>query len=258
MGLDRAVVPGPSKVGRPRKTCMRSVWDAIQYIATTGLPMGAFAKRFFSLHDGAVHFYGLHDSGVLDLINEAVVEIAGRLAGRKPQPTAAIIDSQSVKTTESGGPRGFDAGKRIKGRKRHIVTDTQGNLLSAIVHQPMFRIGTARRPSSLWRVRATRLLHTCLLTAVTRAKSLETRSRKSTGPRIEIVKRPDDAKGFVMVARRWVIERTLAWLNRCRRLAIGRPPSTRLKHGSLLRQLDNWCAASPDRPMSGHDFCVRL
>src|SRR6476619_4468828 len=83
----------------------------------------------------------------------------------------------------------------------------------------MFRIGTARRPSSLWRVRATRLLHTCLLTAVTRAKSLETRSGKSTGPRIEIVKRPDDAKGFVMVARRWVIERTLAWLNRCRRLA---------------------------------------
>jgi len=89
-------------------------------------------------------------------------------------------------------------------------------------------------------------------------EKLENALRKIDGPTIEIVKRPDDAKGFVMVARRWVIERTLAWLNRCRRLAIGRPPSTRLKHGSLLRQLDNWCAASPDRPMSGHDFCVRL
>src|SRR3954454_17611507 len=89
-------------------------------------------------------------------------------------------------------------------------------------------------------------------------EKLENALRKIDGPTIEIVKRPDDAKGFVIVARRWVVERTLAWLNRCRRLAIGRPPSTRLKHGSLLRQLDNWCAASPDRPMSGHDFCVRL
>src|SRR6478672_9654133 len=114
----------------------------------------------------------------------------------------------------------------------------------------MFRIGTARRPSSLWRVRATRLLHTCLLTAVTRAKSFENALRKIDGPTIEIVKRPDDAKGFVIVARRWVIERTLAWLNRCRRLAkIGRPPSPRLKHGSLLRQLDNW-APTEERPIA--------
>jgi len=129
MGLDQAVDARAEQGGATAQDLHAIGMGCDPVHCDDGMPMGAFAKRFFSLHDGAVHFYGLHDSGVLDLINEAVVEIAGRLAGRKPQPTAAIIDSQTVKTTESGGPRGFDAGKRIKGRKRHIVTDTQGNLL---------------------------------------------------------------------------------------------------------------------------------
>ncbi|VIO69728.1 hypothetical protein CI41S_19740 [Bradyrhizobium ivorense] len=144
------------------------------------------------------YFYRLRDSGVLDLINEDLVEIARRLAGREPQPTAAIIYSQSVKTTESGGPRGFDAGKKIEGRKRHIVTDTQGNLLSAIVHLTIAHLFADGGYAG---------------------EKLENALRKIDGPTIEIIKRPDDAKGFVIIARRWVVERTLAWLNRCRRLA---------------------------------------
>ena len=132
--LIELLMPGRSKVGRPRKTCMRSVWDAIQYIATTGCQWALLPKDFPPFTTVQYYFYGLRDSGVLDLINDALVEIARRLAGREPQPTAAIIDSRSIKTTESGGHGGFDAGKKIKGRKRHIVTDTQGHLLSAIVH----------------------------------------------------------------------------------------------------------------------------
>ena len=217
--LIELLIPGPSKVGRPRKTCMRSVWDAIQYIATTGCQWALLPKDFPPFTTVQYYFYGLRDSGVLDLINEALVEIARRLAGREPQPTAAIIDSQSVKTAESGGPRGFDAGKKIKGRKRHIVTDTQGNLLSAIVH-PANVQDRDGAPAVVTLACASYPTITHLFADGGYAgEKLENALRKIDGPTIEIVKRPDDAKGFVIVARRWVVERTLAWLNRCRRLA---------------------------------------
>src|SRR6516164_1865112 len=119
----------------------------------------------------------------------------------------------------------------------------------------MFRIGTVRRPSSLWRVRATRLLRTCLLTAATPAKSLKTRSGKSTGPRLKLSNARMTQKGSLLLPdagssnARWH-GLTAADVSP----KIGRPPSPRLKHGSLLRQPDNWCAASPDWQTSSHNF----
>lgn len=218
-GLIELLMPGPSKVGRPRKTCMRSVWDAIQYIATTGCQWALLPKDFPPFTTVQYYFYRLRDGGVLDLINEALVEIARRLAGREPQPTAAIIDSQSVKTTESGGPRGFDAGKKIKGRKRHIVTDTQGNLLSAIVHPANVQDRDGAPAVVTLACTSYPTISHLFADGGYAGEKLENALRKIDGPTIEIVKRPDDAKGFVIVARRWVVERTLAWLNRCRRLA---------------------------------------
>ncbi|MGY3532232.1 IS5 family transposase [Bradyrhizobium sp. USDA 4452] len=217
--LIELLMPGPSKVGRPRKTCMRSVWDAIQYIATTGCQWALLPKDFPPFTTVQYYFYRLRDSGVLDLMNEALVEIVRKLAGRELQPTAAIIDSQTVKTTESGGPRGFDAGKKIKGRKRHIVTDTQANLLSAIVHPANVQDRDGAPAVVTLACASYPTIAHLFADGGYAGEKLENALRKLDGPTIEIVKRPDDAKGIVVVARRWVVERTLAWLNRCRRLA---------------------------------------
>ena len=127
-------MPERAKTGRPRRTCMRSVWNAIQYIAATGCQWSMLPKEFPPFTTVQYYFYQMRDSGVLDILNDALVAAARMLTGREATPTAGIIDSQSVKTTESGGPRGYDAGKKTKGRKRHIVTDTDGNLLGLITH----------------------------------------------------------------------------------------------------------------------------
>jgi transposase len=198
---------------------MREVWNAIQYLAATGCQWAMLPKDFPPVTTVQHYFYRLRDSGALEIVNEALVAAARVLSGREAAPTAAIIDSQSVKTTEAGGPRGFDAGKKIKGRKRHIITDTQGFMLTATVHEASIQ----DRDGALGVIEAACDSFTAI--ALVFADSgyagdkLKDALAKIDGPVIEIIKRPDHAKGFVLVARRWVVERTFAWLNRCRRLA---------------------------------------
>jgi len=213
------LLPARRALGRPRRWQLRAIVDAILYILATGCQWRALPRDFPPRSTVQGYFYRWRDDGTWQWVSGRLGTAARRAVGRDAAPSAGVIDSQSAPTTESGGPRGVDAGKRIKGRKRHIVTDTEGFLLVGQVHAANIQDPHGAVPLLRALRRAFPKLHHIFADRIYRGPQLRA-AVADCGPwTIEIVERPPGVKGFQLLPRRWVVERTFAWLGRSRRLA---------------------------------------
>ena len=217
------LIPPAKRGGNKRTIVERDVVDGLMYILSTGCQWSALPKDLPPRSTVNDYFRRWSEDGTLDRIHHTLYVQCRELAGREASPTAAIIDSQSVKSAEKGGPsidpHGYDAGKKIKGKKRHIAVDTQGLLLLSVVHSADMqdRDGGILLMSLMFGLFPF-LLKLYADSGYQGAKFRDGMKRVCDQINVEIVKRSDVGK-FVVLPKRWIVERTIAWLNRCRRLA---------------------------------------
>ena len=210
--------------GRRREVVVREIVNGIMYVLSTGCQWRALPKDLPPKSTVWAYLDLWSWDGTLGRIHHELYVKCREQLGREASPTAAIIDSQSVKSAEKGGgsidPIGYDAGKKVKGKKRHILVDTLGLLLHAIVHPADIqdRDGGIPLLSTLFGLFP--FLRKLFADGGYQGPQFQKALAKIL-PELqsEIVKRSDQAKGFAVLPKRWIVERTFAWLSRCRRLA---------------------------------------
>jgi putative transposase len=216
--LLQPLIPASKPGGRPREVDIREVVNALLYLNRTG------CQWQFLPHDfpppGTVYWYfkQWRDDGTWEQIHDALREQVRQAEGREPSPSAGVLDSQSVQTTQVGGACGYDAAKNVKGRKRHLLVDTLGLLWGLLVTP-----ADIQDYDGGWMVLeslAGRCVRLEKIWADGRYAGTLVEIAASWYHRVlEIVERAPGAKGFVVQVHRWIVERTLAWLGNCRRLS---------------------------------------
>lgn len=212
------LLPPPQPGGRKRTTNIREVVNAIFYVLRTGIQWSNLPHDFPPEGTVRDYYHRWRRTGIWEAIHDCLRRVVRVQEGRNPQPTAAIIDSQTTKATATTGSRGYDAGKKINGRKRHIMVDTLGLILIVVVHVASIQ---DRDGAKLVFDKADVDCENIELVWADGGYSgkLVEWVETNQGWKLEIVKRTDDVKGFKLLPHRWVVERTLSWISNCRRLS---------------------------------------
>ena len=237
------LIPAAKPGGRPRTVEMRAVCNGLFYLLHTGCQWRYLPLEYPPYQTVYYYFRQWRDTGVLAQINDTLRERTRTAAGRDASPSAAILDSQSVPMATQPGPRGYDGHKRIKGRKRHVLVDTQGLLLAIVVLSATLDDRVGARAAFLrleWRM--TRLRR--IWADGGYGGRFSDWVHWAYGWVLEIVPPParrTGQRGMAVARRRWVVERTLAWLGRSRRLS--------KDYETLPRSQEALCYASMSRLM---------